>query len=117
MKDLNFYDRNNMRIQDLLACLASTNLRSTTRLLRALPIVLNYMGEKETSKKIERILINSAINENYPAPLHSKPFSLHVEECNRFLDYINSNYDSGFKDNLRDLIDDPYFNINKGEAA
>ena len=95
--------KNKIRIQDITARVSGVSLKNTVKILQSLVIILNHLGEKELSKQLHNILVSSAQYDAHPAPLHSKPCSESVEQCEKVYKSLISQFGKAFLDDIKKL--------------
>lgn len=102
-------DEQTARIQDVVAALSHVRLRPTVKVLRSLAMAAQSLGHKQLAAELNEVLLGSANQGSFPAPLHSKPEHAAVEACTEAISRVVGDFGEAPVENMRELSDDPYF--------
>lgn len=78
----------NLRYQDAVARVASVDLKSTARVLRALTIVAKHNHDIGLASEVEDVLLRSAMSGGVAQALDSKPDPVAVAACDKLFKRI-----------------------------
>jgi len=110
MSDISETTKQNIRIQDIVAKTARVNLKDTVRVLRALSMVWGVMGDKGAKARLDSWLHQATLLEDdYVAPLGSKPEILAIDACNAVYDSLREEYSVDDIEDLYSLEGDPFY--------
>lgn len=97
------------RVQDIVARTARVNLRDTVRVLRALAILYNVLGDEQGAESVNELLLHSATYGNMPGALHSKPDATAIDACDDLYELVEEEAGEVGLETIFNLSDDPYF--------
>lgn len=105
------YTDDELRIQDIVATLSGVKLMQTARILRTVPVVLEFLGYSEAARDMHDLLSDSAHSGEYRAPLHSKPLGPNYRACARAVAVFKETVPDAenYINNIRKLEQDPYY--------
>lgn len=99
----------NFRLQDSVARVSGTNLKSVVRVLRALPMVAHAQGNQELAFQLTQVLRDSAYVDGEPAPLHIKPTGPEVDASTENVKKVGELFGFTAIEEVRSLTECPYF--------
>lgn len=99
-----------LRLQDLVARASGTSLKTAVKVLRALPLVLDFLNKQGAANDIDELLLSSAYTDDKPSPLHTYPGKKEVDACNlAYHSFIENITSIDELTRIHTLTDDPYF--------
>ncbi len=101
--------KDKVRIQDIVAKTSGVNLEQVVKVLLALSMAAEAMGETQISDALHVLLQQSARQDDEPARLKSTPGARDVEYCEDAFDVLWVRYGQAAMRNVKKLRVDPYY--------
>ena len=108
MKNENEKHVDGLRIQDAVARIAGTDLRTTVRVLYALEVAARCNNDDELATELSAVLKRSVDNGPEPSALFDKPSQEAVEACNQHFKRVLRRFDWKYVRPLQRLEACPY---------
>lgn len=115
--DNDIYNQDALRIQDVVAAVSHVNLKQTVRVIRALSLVAQAIGEVTLASHLNELLLQSTRQGSYYTPLHAKPENAASVACDKVLAGIVEDYGQVVIDSLCKLSSDPYYEAATSSTA
>lgn len=100
--------RDNLRIQDMVARTAGVSLRDTVKVLRSLYVVSRVECEDDLANELQKVLVDSAEVNGYPARLQDHPGLENSKACDESHERICEVYSRSARDAAFKLLNCPF---------